>query len=164
MKGFWGPLCNFIWSFPSSQQTKKALAWFLFLLPSFGSNTWREAVHQVCFPFPIMLYSSRPKCCDSICFTSAFFLLYHYSGKNYQTAAFIMLDLWRVGWQYSGKPEVTHKQEDIAFMLYPLTIKFLLSAAIMKILRVLLMWYRILVWQHSSRERCLRMMYEIMHL
>lgn len=81
--------------------------------------------------------------------------------KTCQTAAFTVLDLWRVGCQCSGKPKVTHKQGDIAFMLYPFTIKFLLSNTIMKILRVQLIWCRILFQQLSSRASYLRMTYEI---
>lgn len=87
--------------------------------------------------------------------------LHHSLRKNYQTATLLMLDLWRVGCQYSGKPEFIHKQGDMAFMLYLFAIRLLLSRTIMKILRVLLIWCRILLWQQSSRASCLRMTYEI---
>lgn len=161
MNGFWGPPCNFVWSLHCSKQARKVLAWFLFLFPSFGNSTWWEAAHQVCFPFPIMLSISRPKCCDSICSTSAFLSFTPSPQEKYQRAAFITVNLWRVGYQYSGKPRVTHKQGDIAFMLQTFAVRFLLFSSTMKIWRVLIVWCRVLLWRKYSRASSLRMTYEM---
>lgn len=156
MNGFWGPPCNFVWSFPCSKEARKVLAWFFFLLPSFGSSTWWEGVHQVCFPFAIMFYSSRPKCCDSICSTSVFLLFTPFPQEKLPSSY-----LHYAGPLRSWKPEVTHKQGDIAFMLYSFAVRFLLSSTIMKIQRLLVIWCRILLWQQSSRASCLRLTYGI---
>lgn len=113
------------------------------------------------FPFQSCSLSRGLNVVSQFILPLSFSSLHHPLRENYQRAAFITVDLWRVGYQYSGKPRVTHKQGDTAFMLQTLAVRFLLFSSTMKILRVLIVWCRVLLWQKYSRASSLRMTYEM---
>lgn len=113
------------------------------------------------FPFQSCFLSQGLNVVVQFVLPLPFSSLHHPLRENYQRAAFVMVDLWRVGYQYSGKPRVTPKQGDTAFMLQTFAVRFLLFSSTMKIWIVLIVWCRVLLWQKYSRARSLRMTHEM---